>query len=307
MKKKSAGLITKDNHLAAERILVALELGKTDETILNYLSFLAKKFKVTDVAIYHVIPKLTLRGNELKSSPILGDFKLNSEIIKALRSEIKEQFKNHKGTDVVFDIKEGDPLEQLITEEKFLEPDIVLVGKNPSTSSHGITVKNIVRRVKANTWIIPMGASSKIKHILVPIDFSTHSERALKTALEIKKHLNHPVKITAINIYNTPDFSAYKISRSEDQLSKMIHESKEEAAIKFIEGNTTKEDHINLVIQKQEKPSIGHYIRDFAEKKDVDLIIMGAQGHSKVERLLMGSVTEKVISLDHQIPILIVK
>lgn len=293
--------------LATAKILVALELGKTDETLLNYLFFLVNSFKVTDVAIFHVIPKLTLLGNELKSSPVLGDFKINNDIIKALDAEIADLFKDHKETDVVFDIREGDPLEKLINEDQLLEPDIVLVGKNPSTHSHGITVKNIVRRVKANTWIVPKGANGKIKHILVPFDFSDHSVKALKAAIALKAKLKHPVKITAINIYVTPDFSAYKIGRSEEQLSKMIYDGKKEAAVKFLQSNIGNEEHVNLVIQEQEKPGIGHYIRDFAENNDVNLIIMGAKGHSKVELLLLGSVTEKVISLDHQVPILVVK
>lgn len=307
MKKEEAILTKKQYPFNTERLLVALELGKTDETILNYLNFLAKNFKVTDIAIYHVIPKLTLLGNQLKSSPVLGDFKLNNEVIKALNAEIDNQFNGYKDTDVVFDIREGNPLEELIKEDKLLEPDIVLVGKNPSTSSHGITVKNIVRRLQAHTWIVPMGAPARIKHILVPIDYSKHSIRALKTAVNIKNKLDHPVKITALNVYDTPDFSAYKISRSEEQLNAIILEQKQAAANDFITSNIGNDEDVNLVLKEHKAPGIGHYIRDYAETKDVNLIIMGAKGHSQVELLLMGSVTEKVISLDHQIPMLVVK
>lgn len=307
MNKKATIKEERQEIVSTERILLALELGRTDETLLNYLDFLAGTFKVTDVAIYHVIPKVTLMGNELKSSPVLGDFKINNEVIKALTLEIENQFKGHKDTDVVFDIREGDPLEQLINEDKLLEPDIVMVGKNPSTSSHGIMVKNIVRRVQAHTWIVPKGAPAKIKHILVPIDFSPNSIRALKAAVEFRDKINHPVKITAIHVYDTPDFSAYKIGRNEEQLNEMIRENKEEAALNFITSNVGEHEKINIVLQERKKPGVGHYIRDYAETKNVNLIIMGAKGHSKVELLLMGSVTEKVISLDHQIPILVVK
>jgi nucleotide-binding universal stress UspA family protein len=34
---------------------------------------------------------------------------------------------------------------------------------------------------------------------------------------------------------------------------------------------------------------------------------MGAKGHSQIERLLMGSVTEKVLALTTHVPVLIVK
>jgi nucleotide-binding universal stress UspA family protein len=55
------------------------------------------------------------------------------------------------------------------------------------------------------------------------------------------------------------------------------------------------------------KPGIGSYIMDTVTDAGADLVVMGAKGHSHVERLLMGSVTEKVLALTTQIPVLVVK
>ena len=46
---------------------------------------------------------------------------------------------------------------------------------------------------------------------------------------------------------------------------------------------------------------------DYAYDKKADLIVMGAKGHSQVELLLMGSVTEKVLAVNESIPTLVVK
>ena len=54
-------------------------------------------------------------------------------------------------------------------------------------------------------------------------------------------------------------------------------------------------------------PWIPHYIKEYAEENEVDFIVMGAKGHSKVELLLLGSVTEKLLSINNSIPTLIVK
>lgn len=47
-------------------------------------------------------------------------------------------------------------------------------------------------------------------------------------------------------------------------------------------------------------------ILSFAEEKGISLLVMGSYGKSGLKRLLMGSVTEKVISLGDR-PVLVVK
>jgi nucleotide-binding universal stress UspA family protein len=49
------------------------------------------------------------------------------------------------------------------------------------------------------------------------------------------------------------------------------------------------------------------YILHEAESRDVNLVVMGAKGHSKVELVLMGSVTEKVVRETESIPVWVVK
>ena len=46
---------------------------------------------------------------------------------------------------------------------------------------------------------------------------------------------------------------------------------------------------------------------DFAKQHNVDLIVTGAKGHSQVELLLLGSVTEKLLAINDSLPTLVVK
>jgi nucleotide-binding universal stress UspA family protein len=66
-------------------------------------------------------------------------------------------------------------------------------------------------------------------------------------------------------------------------------------------------DEIETILVPRMKPGIGTYIMETADEVNADLIVMGAKGHSQVERLLMGSVTEKVLALTTQLPVLVVK
>lgn len=46
-------------------------------------------------------------------------------------------------------------------------------------------------------------------------------------------------------------------------------------------------------------------IVEIADEKDADIVVLGTQGHSRVERFLIGSVTEKVLRRAH-CPVLVV-
>jgi nucleotide-binding universal stress UspA family protein len=310
---KVAEKIQKADHASFDigGVLVALELGKTDASILNYLNFLAETFSVREIAVFHVVPKITLfdRALEFDTEPdVLGDYKINEEVVEEMRAKILNRFSDHPETDIVFDVREGEPLEELLNEADILEPDLIMVGQNTDASSHGILAKNLVRKVDCDALVIPKGAEPGIKKIMVPVDFSPYALQALKKAVAMADALEGKAEVIALNVYDLPNFSTYKISRSPEQFKSMIQANREEGASNFLHSviKNTKVD-VKVKLIERKGPGTGHYIMDYAEKNEVDLIIMGAKGHSKVELLLLGSVTEKVLSLNEKIPVLVVK
>ncbi|KAA3626273.1 MAG: universal stress protein [Bacteroidetes bacterium] len=292
-------------------VLVALELGKTDASNLNYLKFLSDTFYVREVAVLHVVPKITLfdKALEYDTDPdVLGDYKINEEVVEELRGKIKGRFVDKPEMDIVFDVKEGEPLEQLLREAEILEPDLVLIGQNTDTTAHGILAKNLVRKVDCDALVVPDTASARIRTILVPIDFSPYSLMALKKAVAMAESMEPKPEVIALHVYDMPNFSTYKISRTPDQFKDMIHSNRIEGASNFINSNI-KETDVDITVEMIARtgPGTGHYVMEFAKQEEVDLIIMGAKGHSRVELLLLGSVTEKVLSSNEHIPVLVVK
>jgi nucleotide-binding universal stress UspA family protein len=66
-------------------------------------------------------------------------------------------------------------------------------------------------------------------------------------------------------------------------------------------------DNLDIKLMMQKEPGVAQYILDAVDEANSDLVVMGAKGHSKVELLLLGSVTEKLLALNEHIPTLIVK
>jgi nucleotide-binding universal stress UspA family protein len=89
---------------------------------------------------------------------------------------------------------------------------------------------------------------------------------------------------------------------------KMVEHNRREALQRFIQLEIPEQAHsIDVRLIPKMKPGIGHYLMEVAEEVNADLIVIGARGHSRVERLLIGSVTEKVLAMTTRIPVFVIK
>lgn len=141
-----------------------------------------------------------------------------------------------------------------------------------------------------------------MKRILVPSDFSQYAEIALQTAALIAK--KNKAEIFLIHLLEMPSETQYELSnevatpalvslteKAKKQLTKIVSQD-------YLQGIT-----IYHSVQI-EKASSG--ILSFSSKNKIDFIIMGSNGTSGIEEILIGSNAEKVVRLSN-VPVLIVK
>lgn len=291
--------------------LVALQLGPTDEIILNYMDFLASRIPIGTAYFIHVLPKFDLFNAlyEREQESLVSNYELNDEVIGRMGTKIKGRITAMEANHIEFDVREGDPLEELLHDTEDLGADLVVIGQRAGKGYHGILAKNLARKADCNALIVPEKATKpEIRTIVVPVDFSSHSVLALRTALGIRRRLDEKVRVICLNVYDLPNFSMYRVQKSREEIKKMLSEDREEAFKNFIE-NYAPEDagKIEIALVEREQPDTVSFILEFAEKEKADMIVIGAKGHSKVELLLLGSVTEKLLSENKQIPTLVVK
>jgi nucleotide-binding universal stress UspA family protein len=132
-----------------------------------------------------------------------------------------------------------------------------------------------------------------LQRILVPTDFSKHSEVALTYAVALAEkfgaelHLLHVVQDLALFI---PDAVA---------VAPAIAVPVEEfvaAAREALDRVTKAKDLESLTVHREVREGTPFYeIIRFAKEKDIDLIVMGTHGHTGLTHVLLGSVTEKVV------------
>ncbi len=140
-----------------------------------------------------------------------------------------------------------------------------------------------------------------INTILVPVDFSEHSEYALKTAAKLAK--KHSAEIVVLHMMGLSE-SVLNKSESQGTLEGIFHIK---LAEKQFEDFLNKEYLEGISLQTTVK-NYTHFneIDGVAKEFDVDLIVMGSHGSSGVKEVFVGSNTEKVVRTS-ETPVLVVK
>ncbi len=290
--------------------LVGMAMDATDESLLKYIDFFSNKLSVEAAYFLHTVPRFDLFRAlfEKDKEPIVGQYVLSESVIKSMAIKINNLISKERGIEVEYDVREGDPLEEILKDAAELSADLVIIGQKTNSDNHGIWAKKLARKVPCDALIVPERAKTSLKKILVPIDFSQNSINALKKAVGIKKQIGAGVEIICINVFEMPDFASYNISKTREQFYSMVEEDRMAAFESFIYTYLpdNKKD-ITTVLLKKELPWIPQYLMEYADQNDIDFIIMGAKGHSKVSLLLMGSVTETLLTINDRIPTLVVK
>ena len=150
------------------------------------------------------------------------------------------------------------------------------------------------------------------KKILLPIDGSDNSNRAAEHAINIVDINNgditvlfvvepyYPRQPLLISALPTPGENYY--NEIEDEGEQIITDFKKKLEEKQCQGKC-KNIHITSII-KEGKAYI-EILKAIYEEK-VDLVILGASGrHSTVDRFMLGSVTERVIS-EARVPVMVI-
>jgi nucleotide-binding universal stress UspA family protein len=126
-----------------------------------------------------------------------------------------------------------------------------------------------------------------LKNLLVCTDGSEYSEGAIREAIRLAKTTG--ATLTALSVIDfNPEFEALApdlVDKLETDIRKHLKEVKEKAALESIE--------VQAFTLLSTAPYSG--IAKEAEKVGADLIIMGRRGRTGMKRLLMGSVTKRVI------------
>ncbi|MEZ4858167.1 MAG: universal stress protein [Flavobacteriaceae bacterium] len=140
-----------------------------------------------------------------------------------------------------------------------------------------------------------------MKKILVPIDFSNHSEYALEVAATLAK--KYKAELVALHMMGLSEAVVNK-EDSNDMMQAMFYMKLAEKRFEeFLDKDYLKGISLHTTVQNYK-----HFneINEVAKEFHCDLIVMGSHGSSGLKEVFVGSNTEKVVRTS-DIPVLVIK
>jgi nucleotide-binding universal stress UspA family protein len=145
--------------------------------------------------------------------------------------------------------------------------------------------------------------SEAARHILAPVDFSELSAHALRYAARLAKCSNARVTALYADLFQPPPyFTEGNLNQLVDQLR--TAERQAEAHLRrFVAEEVPDLEGVEVLV-REGLPADA--IRRAASDEHADLIVMGTHGRSGFNRLMLGSITERVLR-EAAIPVLTVR
>lgn len=136
-------------------------------------------------------------------------------------------------------------------------------------------------------------APGRYKKIVVPIDGSGLSQRAIPHAVDIAH--DNDSEVILLHVFRPPahEYSdIIALAGQEAQIDEMRNQVKQ-----YLIGvrNDLRAEGINCRVQMIEGTGPAHLICEFINSEDVDLVVMSTRGHTGLARFVFGSVAQKVL------------
>jgi len=291
--------------LQLQKILFPTDFSKCAEQALAHAVFLAEKYGA-EIHVLHVITIF-----EDQPSVVSNEIAETKEMVRKLEDIAEKQLNkivdSHSADDIKIttevkrSLSAAPAILEYASENKI---DLIVMGTHGRRGlGHlllGSAAEEVIRLAPCPVFTIRELKEPKpvmqVNNILVPIDFSNYSEKALAYASEIAQSYNAQLQLLHI-IEETmhPAFSVTGKSSIFDLVPGIKDDSKkrtEKMLNKFVS------DKVKSKVFIQGGRAANDIIK-FAKENSTDLIVIATHGLTGLEHMLLGSVTEKVVRMAH--------
>lgn len=186
-----------------------------------------------------------------------------------------------------------DPYREIIQQEEDMQADLIVMGRRGRRGLARMMVGDATAKVcghaKCSVLVVPKAADMWTQRILVATDGSRCSDAAAVAAGRLAELCELPISVvsTVRPVHN---------QARQDQASSALARVME----------AYRDQHLDTtgLLEQADRPE--EAIVTAAVNEGADLIVVGSHGHTGLQKILLGSVSERVIGLS-QVPVLVVK
>ncbi len=288
-----------------KKIIWATDGSQESERALDYAKYIAGKSGAEIVGVHVVpMPVQVLFDNISESKAEIRKWRLRIENNAAKKfDEVKEELQK---TGIKFDgvILKGVPSDKIKEFAQRRKADLIVMGKHGHGFFESMIAGSETVKVLKSSHVPVLAVKGKnntnkaeFKNILVPIDLSEQSNSALTYALHIAQLTG--AKITVIFVLSlhmyAQEMPAGALELVIKQSIKSLNKSASQIKKRF-ESKRGASKNIKMETEVIHGMSEAVTISRYAEKHNIDLIVIHTHGRTGITRFLLGSVTERVVS-----------
>jgi nucleotide-binding universal stress UspA family protein len=206
-----------------------------------------------------------------------------------------------RGVSVLTNLEQGEPYERIVEVAETEGCDLVIMGRKGRHQIERSLMGSVTARVIGHTYkdvlVIPKESGVKWGKVLLATDGSRFSETATEHALDIAA--THNASLEAVTVLDINDEFYAQAPERVAEMTRLARSLMDGISGKARAAGVPCE---TFVMEGEPyKAIIGR-----SEEGGSDVIIMGSHGRKGISRLLMGSVTEKVIGYSDR-PVLVTR
>lgn len=286
--------------LDLKNILVANDFSKGSGYAILYGVYLAKR---TDSLLHNVHvnvlhPDFSERPEEYQSTS-------RKDLEKRLREVEGGNLPNNQGFDPWGLEVQSKLLQEVAAAPAILEYvqenniDLVIMGTHGRRGVRRLLIGSVASEVvrKAPCPVLTIGEKpipAGTDTILVPVDFSKHSKMALRYANDLAEMFGATIDL--LHVVEEKPYPAFYTKEEEkaktyDQHPDIQEKAKNQLRALYSEVGGASADTRYHTVSGQP----AHQIAEFADTNNSDLVVMSTHGRTGLKRMLIGSVTDKVV------------
>jgi len=281
--------------------LAFLDLTTMDRSVIAYGKALIDKAGLQHITFIHYIEFQDVSDDYSEYFPDL-DKPLSQVIEEEIREKIEA--KNLPAKSWSLEIVEKGGQQKLMDWINNSEFDLCIFGKKKKAQGTGVFAGKVARLIHKSVLFVTENEAPTISHLMAPVDFSRYSKQVVKVADQLSSTLN--TSLTVLHVYRTPPSYFPFMEKANDKLLKEVKDKADRELNKFCD-NLCSGDNIRASLLHAEGKPVATQMYEYAQQHEVDMILLGIKGQTDDEGLLIGSVAERLIRADQQIPVLLVK
>lgn len=280
------------------KILVPVDFSEFSEKAVAYALYLAEKY-AAHVTLVHA---LVLHYEDIEEAQQFKEYEKLAEIQeKRTRQQLRKHDQQADSQGISIDskilrgISAADALLEFIDDSDY---DLVVMGTHGRTGVKKWLYGSVTEKVVQHSTVPVLTIHSAwekltIEKLLVPVDFSDYSKKAVEAAREFAKQFS--ARLVFLHVIGQEVHPAY-YATSYDSLF-LIDPQLQARSIKNLKEFTGGEIKNAEYVTREGRAY--KEIVEYAKENECDLIFMATRGLTGLEHLLIGSNTERVVRLAH--------